>query len=149
MRLFSVKNLSIYIHSNSGIEFFRNLRWMPSGPNDLLTFNFLSSSFFYTNTQIHIYIYIEGDIFRKHLSKRWHLYSLEFSHSKFILHSQWQRSRKRNHEKHLKHSDLLWLLSNILRELMISVTSWSCYTSTFPFSYADFPYSHCFCSVSI
>lgn len=133
----------IYFYSNSGTEFFRNLRWMPSGPSDLLTFNFLSSSL-YKHTHTHKNTYIERFFFfLKHLSKRWHLYSLEFSHSKFIHHSQWQRPRKRNRGKHLQHSYLLWLLPNILRDLLISVTYWSWYTSAwaryFPLAIQTFP----------
>lgn len=51
MRLFSVI-IYTYFYSNSATVFFGNLRWMPSGPNDLLTFNFLSSSISHTQTKI-------------------------------------------------------------------------------------------------
>lgn len=59
----------IYFYSNSGTEFFRNLRWMPSGPSDLLTFNFLSSSF-YKHTHTHKNTYIERFFFSWNICQR-------------------------------------------------------------------------------
>lgn len=140
MRLFSVI-IYTYFYSNSATVFFWNLRWMPSGPNDLLTFNFLSSSILHTHTNI----YREKEKFFWTICQRGHctftLWNSPTPNLFIILSSKDQG--KEYLEKHLQHSYLLWLLLNILRDLLISVASCSWYTSAlayyFPLPIQIFP----------